>query len=492
MSNTPASGPDTADFGEVLDASTIRFVRDLPGPIERVWDYLTKAELTATWLYGNEIPQTVGEEFGSSWEGEGDEPGGAIRFRVRVYDPPRVLEYDWVDVPSPSGTITDSYVRFELEPVGDRVRLTLTQRALPAHAFQSVAAGWHAHLDVLRATLRGEDAPELNARYEAVQPYYAVAGHVRPAREEHSARLGSRDDAPSPHRHDRARRVARRMRRRRRSSSSSPTPTGPRTIAGTITEFSTGISTGSAPFGITQGPDGNLWFTEQAQNRIARITPSGGVTEFSTGITPGAGPAGITTGPDGNLWFTEANGDRIGTITTAGVATEYSGTIAADPYGIASGPDSNLWFTEQFVSANRIGRISTSGNVVEFTLGITPVSGPTAIVAGPDGNLWFTESTGNRIGRITPTGVVTEFTAGHQQRRAADRHLRGTGRQRLVHRVQRQPDRQDHHERRGDGILDGHQRRRATVRDRARTRRRTCGSPNRAATASRASRRAAR
>jgi len=123
-----------------------------------------------------------------------------------------------------------------------------------------------------------------------------------------------------------------------------------RTIAGTITEFSTGITTGSAPFGITQGPDGNLWFTEQAEDRVARITPAGGVTEFSNGITPGAGPAGITTGPDGNLWFTESNGDRIGAITVAGVATEYAGTIAADPYGIASGPDSALWFTEQFVS----------------------------------------------------------------------------------------------------------------------------------------------
>ena len=51
-----------------------------------------------------------------------------------------------------------------------------------------------------------------------------------------------------------------------------------------ITEFSIGISPNADPFGITAGPDGNLWFTESA-GRIGRITPSGVVTEFSAGIS---------------------------------------------------------------------------------------------------------------------------------------------------------------------------------------------------------------
>jgi streptogramin lyase len=46
---------------------------------------------------------------------------------------------------------------------------------------------------------------------------------------------------------------------------------------GSITEFS--LPFGSAPFGITAGPDGNLWFTESG--KIGRITPSGTITEFS-------------------------------------------------------------------------------------------------------------------------------------------------------------------------------------------------------------------
>src|SRR5260221_9244856 len=62
----------------------------------------------------------------------------------------------------------------------------------------------------------------------------------------------------------------------------------------TITEFSNGITPGSALSDIAAGPDGNLWFTEHAGNRIGRITPTGTVTQFSTGLTANSGPNGIT------------------------------------------------------------------------------------------------------------------------------------------------------------------------------------------------------
>ena len=61
----------------------------------------------------------------------------------------------------------------------------------------------------------------------------------------------------------------------------------------------TGISD---PDGITAGPDGALWFTNDANNSIGRITTAGAVTNYTgTGIS---GPVGITAGPDGALWFT--------------------------------------------------------------------------------------------------------------------------------------------------------------------------------------------
>jgi hypothetical protein len=180
-----------------------------------------------------------------------------------------------------------------------------------------------------------------------------------------------------------------------------------------VTEFSAGITNNAQPVGITKGPDGNIWFTEQISNRIGRITPLGVVTEFSAGITGNAQPLGITSGPDGNLWFAEANGNRIGRITPFGVVTEFSDGITAGavPVDITAGPDGNLWFTERI--AGKIGRIDPlTGIVTEFSAGITSGAGPHGITAGPDGNLWFTEYLGNRIGWITPQGVVTEFSAG--------------------------------------------------------------------------------
>ena len=36
----------------------------------------------------------------------------------------------------------------------------------------------------------------------------------------------------------------------------------------TVTEFSTGISSGSLPDYIASGPDGNVWFTENTGNRV--------------------------------------------------------------------------------------------------------------------------------------------------------------------------------------------------------------------------------
>jgi streptogramin lyase len=96
-----------------------------------------------------------------------------------------------------------------------------------------------------------------------------------------------------------------------------PTP-GKALSGGIITEYPTPTS-GSAPTGITTGPDGALWFTEQFANQIGRVTTSGAFTEYRIPFV-GTDPFGITTGPDGALWFTEAgpSTSEIGRVTTSG------------------------------------------------------------------------------------------------------------------------------------------------------------------------------
>ncbi|HUK06032.1 MAG TPA: SRPBCC domain-containing protein, partial [Burkholderiales bacterium] len=44
----------------LIQPSTIRFERLLPGPIERVWEYLTVSEKRAAWLAAGEFDLRVG------------------------------------------------------------------------------------------------------------------------------------------------------------------------------------------------------------------------------------------------------------------------------------------------------------------------------------------------------------------------------------------------------------------------------------------------
>src|SRR6266699_2140661 len=67
---------------------------------------------------------------------------------------------------------------------------------------------------------------------------------------------------------------------------------------GHFTEFPLPNGSG-APFGITAGPDGNLWFTVQLESKIGMITPQGQLTLFQPGN--GGQPEDITAGPDGKL-----------------------------------------------------------------------------------------------------------------------------------------------------------------------------------------------
>ena len=81
------------------------------------------------------------------------------------------------------------------------------------------------------------------------------------------------------------------------------------------------------PEGITDGPDGALWFTNYGDNSIGRITTSGVTTDFTgTGIDE---PTDITTGPDGALWFTSKSGPSRPSVAMNTPPPSASGKSAA-------------------------------------------------------------------------------------------------------------------------------------------------------------------
>lgn len=168
--------------------------------------------------------------------------------------------------------------------------------------------------------------------------------------------------------------------------------TGTTAVARTFTSY-TNLA------GLTSGPDGRLWATDVSAGLVYAQSVSGGTNSaYSTGGST-TYPQDITAGPDGNLWF--AKGNDIVKMTTAGSMTTYTSAAGVQPHQLTAGPDGAVWFVD-IASTPKIGRISTSGSLTEYTIpgsGVTTTLGGFAL--GPDDAMWFTYQ--NQIG----SGPVT-------------------------------------------------------------------------------------
>jgi len=106
--------------GQFSKVSCVRFERLLPGPIERVFEFLTKPEFLPGWFGNGVIEHRLG--------GKVSLMDGHIRGTVTQWLPPHRLSYSW-NVFSPGEELSahpQSYLTLELQPRGDEVLLTLT------------------------------------------------------------------------------------------------------------------------------------------------------------------------------------------------------------------------------------------------------------------------------------------------------------------------------------------------------------------------------
>ena len=145
-------------WGVLSEPATLTIRRVLPGPIERVWTYLTDSDLRRQWLAAGGMELAVGAPFELVWRNDeltdppGERPAGfgaehRMQSRITECEPPRRLSFSWQN----SGEVT-----IALDDLVDgQVLLTLTHRRLPDGARLNIAAGWHAHLDVLVASATG-------------------------------------------------------------------------------------------------------------------------------------------------------------------------------------------------------------------------------------------------------------------------------------------------------------------------------------------------
>jgi uncharacterized protein YndB with AHSA1/START domain len=157
MNMSAIAAPDA--YGVLTEPTTLKIQRVLPGPIERVWAYLTESDLRRQWLAAGDMHMQAGMPFELVWRNDelsdppGKRPDGfpeeqRMQCVVRECDPPRKLVISWQD----SGDVS-----FELEQKGDEVLLTLVHRRLPNRtSLLNHTAGWHMHLDLLVARANGK------------------------------------------------------------------------------------------------------------------------------------------------------------------------------------------------------------------------------------------------------------------------------------------------------------------------------------------------
>jgi virginiamycin B lyase len=126
---------------------------------------------------------------------------------------------------------------------------------------------------------------------------------------------------------------------------------------------------------------------------------------FPVAAEPGNGPRGICSGPDGNVWFTVAN--RVGRMTPSGALVEFELPIAnSRPGDIVTGSDGDLWFLEE--NARMVGRISPTGSITEYPIPAANAA-PRQIVVGADTAIWFSDFIRRSIWRMDSPGSFTEY-----------------------------------------------------------------------------------
>jgi uncharacterized protein YndB with AHSA1/START domain len=130
--------------------------------IDNVWSAITEPSRLANWIAAVTGDLRVGgtfhAHFTSSWDGPG---------RVDVCDQPHRLL-----VTMEPGTPDETVIEAILTAEGDKTRLAVEERGLPADSAFKHGAGWQAHVEDLAAHLAGQPAAPWKQRWTELMPAY--------------------------------------------------------------------------------------------------------------------------------------------------------------------------------------------------------------------------------------------------------------------------------------------------------------------------------
>ncbi len=165
----------------LVEPGTVRLERLLPGPLERVWAYITESDKRAKWLAAGEFDLRVGGkvrlEFDNSRlssdktapEKYKDRQTSTSEGVITRLEPMRALAHTWEFKGG------DTEVTYELTPKGKDVLLTIVHRRLGKDLTASVMGGWDVHTGILEDVLKGVEPRLFWTTHARLEREYAAA-----------------------------------------------------------------------------------------------------------------------------------------------------------------------------------------------------------------------------------------------------------------------------------------------------------------------------
>ncbi len=200
------------------------------------------------------------------------------------------------------------------------------------------------------------------------------------------------------------------------------------------------------PVGVTVDGSGNLYIADALNHRVRKVSTTGIITTIAgTGTAGFSGdgaaattanlntPAGVAVGGTGNLYVSDQKNQRIRMISTNGIITTaagngapgYSGdgvaastTSLNDPAGLTVDGSGNLYIADQ--SNHRVRKVSTGGiisTVAGNGIGIYNGDGemattsslysPSGVMVDGTGSVYIADALNQRIRRVSASGIIS-------------------------------------------------------------------------------------
>ena len=172
-----------------------------------------------------------------------------------------------------------------------------------------------------------------------------------------------------------------------------------------------GTTDGGCKHTIRFDPDGNVW---SSGDPLSRFDPeTGKFTDFWKEV---GSTYAVTNGIDGNMWFTTLGTNRIGKIDykTLKVSMWDSPTANSFPRRLEVDSDGMVWFGE--FNAGKITSFDPKTETFKEYQLPGPAPSPYALGIDKDHNIWYSSYSMDVIGHLdTKTGKVTEYPYPHAE-----------------------------------------------------------------------------